>query len=80
MGGSELLNRVSIDPEVCGGQPRIRDTRIPIVVLLDSLADGLKPGQIIDHYPGLTTDAVRAAVAYAAELTRENLWKVAPTG
>ncbi len=79
MRDSGLLDRVSIDPELCGGQPRIRGTRIPIAVLLDSLADGLTPEQIIDHYPVLTTDDVRAAVAYAAELTRENLWKIAPT-
>ena len=77
---TDLLDRVSIDPEVCGGQPCIRGTRVYIAILLDSLAEGLTSEQIIEHYPSLTTDDIRAAVAYAAELTRENVWKVAATG
>ena len=76
----ELLDRVVVDPSVCGGQPCIRGTRIYVSILLDSLAEGLSPEQIIDHYPSLTTDDIRAAVAYAAELTRENVRKVPATG
>ena len=76
----ELLDRVVVDPSVCGGQPCIRGTRIYVSILLDSLAEGFSPEQIIDHYPSLTTDDIRAAVAYAAELTRENVRKVPATG
>jgi len=36
----------------------------------------LTPEEIIDHYPSQTLDDIRAAVAYAAELTRENVWKI----
>jgi uncharacterized protein (DUF433 family) len=67
---SRLLRRVVSDPKVLGGEPRIRGTRIHVAVVLDSLAEGLTPAQIVDHYPPLTEDDVRAAVAYAAELTR----------
>ena len=67
---NRLLKRVVCDPKVLGGEPRIRGTRIHVAVVLDSLAEGLTPAQIIDHYPPLTEDDVRAAVAYAAELTR----------
>ena len=67
---SRLLKRVVSDPKVLGGEPRIRGTRIHVAVVLDSLAEGLTPAQIVDHYPPLTEDDVRAAVAYAAELTR----------
>ncbi len=74
-----LLNRVSVDPHVCGGKPCIRGTRIYIAVILDGLAEGLTPEQIIDHYPQLTLDDIHAALAYAAELSRENVWKV-PVG
>ena len=77
---TDLLGHVSIDPGVCGGQPCIRGTRIYIAILLDSLAEGLTPEQITEHYPSLTTDDIRAAVAYAAELARENVWKVAAIG
>lgn len=67
---NRLLKRIVADPKVLGGEPRIRGTRIHVAVVLDSLAEGLTPAQIVDHYPPLTEDDVRAAVAYAAELTR----------
>lgn len=72
----ELLSRVSVDPRVCGGKPCIRGTRIYIAIILDGLAEGLTPEQLIDHYPQLTSDDIRAALAYAAELSRENVWKL----
>ena len=67
---SRLLKRVVSDPKVLGGEPRIRGTRIHVAVVLDSLAEGLTPAEIADHFPPLTKDDVRAAIAYAAELTR----------
>jgi uncharacterized protein (DUF433 family) len=76
MGYEELLSRVSIEPNRCGGKPCIRGTRIYIAVILDGLAEGLTPEQILDHYPQLTLDDVHAALAYAAELSRESIWKV----
>jgi uncharacterized protein (DUF433 family) len=72
----ELFQRVAVDPNVCTGKPCIRGTRIYIAIILDALAEGLSPEQIIDHYPTLEMDDIRAAVAYAAELAREYLWKV----
>ncbi len=72
-----LLNRVSVDPRVCTGKPCIRGTRICIAIILDALAEGLSPQEIIDHYPSLEVADIRAAVAYAAELARENVWQVA---
>ena len=67
---NRLLKRIVSDPKVLGGEPRIRGTRIHVAVVLDSLAEGLTPAQIVDHYPPLTEDDVRAAVASAADLTR----------
>lgn len=72
----ELLSRVTVDPKVCAGKPCIRGTRIYISIVLDALAEGLTPAEIIDHYPSLQVEDVRAAVAYAAELARENVWKI----
>lgn len=74
----ELLQRISVEPGVCGGQPCIRGTRIYAAVILDGLAEGLTPEQMIDHYPQLTPDDIRAALAYAGELARENVWKISP--
>ncbi|MBZ5515396.1 MAG: DUF433 domain-containing protein [Acidobacteriia bacterium] len=78
MSHDELLDRITVDPSVCGGRPCIRGTRIDIAIILDGLAEGLTPEQIIDHYPQLTLDDLRGALAYAAELSKENIWKVAP--
>lgn len=73
----ELLDRIRVDPLVAGGKPCVRGTRIYVATLLDGLAEGLTPDQLIDHYPQLTLDDVRAALAYAAELAQENTWKLA---
>ena len=62
---------VSIDPHVCRGEPCIRGTRIMVSVVLDNLADGLTAEEIVKEYPPLTLDGVRASMAYAAELARE---------
>jgi uncharacterized protein (DUF433 family) len=67
----KLLRRVVVKPNVCGGEPCIQGTRINIAVILDSLAEGLSPTEIIKHFPPLTEQDVRAAVAYAAELARK---------
>ena len=72
----DLLARITVNPKVCTGKPCIQGTRIYISIILDALAEGLTPEEIIDHYPSLTTDDIRAAVAYAAELARENVWKI----
>lgn len=73
----ELLKRVTVKPDICAGKPCIRGTRIYIAIILDALAEGFTPEEIIDHYPSLTLDDIHAALAYAAELSRENIWKVA---
>lgn len=70
-------NRITADAAVCGGRPCIRDTRIEIAVVLDGLAEGLTIEDIIDHYPQLTREDILAALAYAAELAHESVWKMA---
>jgi len=62
---------ITVDPQVCHGQACIKGTRIMVSVVLDNLADGLSAEQIVANYPGLTPEAVRAAIAYAAELSHE---------
>jgi uncharacterized protein (DUF433 family) len=72
----ELLRRITVDPKICGGFPCIRGTRVQVAIVLDALAEGLTDEQILQHYPFLSVVDIRAAVAYAADLTRENVWKV----
>jgi len=60
-------DRIQSKAEVCHGKPCIRGTRIMVSVILDNLAEGLAPEEVIDEYPPLTLEDVRAAAA----LTRE---------
>jgi uncharacterized protein (DUF433 family) len=52
--GHDLLRRISIDPKVCFGKPRIRGTRIWVSPILDNLAEGVSPEELLDAYPQLT--------------------------
>ena len=67
------LDRISIDPNVCFGKPCIKGTRIWVSLILDFLASGETPEQILASYPQLTTDDIRAAIAYGAEVARERI-------
>ena len=62
---------ISIDPKVCHGKPCIKGTRIMVSVILDNLAEGLTPEEIVAEYPPLTLENVRSAISYAAALARE---------
>lgn len=62
---------IESDPAVCHGAACIKGTRIQVSVVLDNLAAGLLPNELVQSYPSLTVDAVRAAIAYAAELSHE---------
>ena len=64
---------VVVDPKVCHGRACIKGTRIMVSVVLDNLAAGLTPDEIVQSYPPLTREAVQAAMAYAAELARERV-------
>jgi uncharacterized protein (DUF433 family) len=58
---------------VCHGQARIKSTGIPVSVILDNLAAGLTEQEILTEYSTLTPEAIRASIAYAAELAREEV-------
>jgi uncharacterized protein (DUF433 family) len=58
-------------PSVCGGEVCAVGTRIPITVILDSLAEGSTKDEILHSYPSLKPAHINAALAYAAELARE---------
>jgi uncharacterized protein (DUF433 family) len=66
-------DHITVDPDVCHGKACIKGTRIMVSIVLDNLAAGLEPDEIVRAYPSLTLDAVRAAITYAAELARERV-------
>ena len=64
---------ITVDPAVCHGKACIKGTRVMVSVVLDNLAGGLTPDEIVHSYPSLSREAVQAAMAYAAELARERI-------
>ncbi len=62
---------ISVDPLVCHGKACVRGTRILVTVVLDNLAAGLRPEDVVSSYPSLSVESVRAVIAYAAVLARE---------
>lgn len=71
-----LLQRISIDPNICFGKPRIRGTRIWVSLILDFLANGMTVKELLEEYPQLTEEDIRAAIAYGAEMSRERYVEV----
>ena len=59
------------DPRICGGEICARGTRVLVTNILDSLAEGATREEVLGSYPSLTPEHIEAAMAYAAELARE---------
>jgi uncharacterized protein (DUF433 family) len=70
---ANLLNRISINPNVCFGKPCIRGTRIWVSLILDFLSSGMSEKDILEEYPQLTHEDILAAIAYGAEAARERI-------
>ncbi len=64
--GDRADDRIGIDPAIMGGMPCIRGTRIPVRMILDYLAEGATLPEILQQYPQLTEEDVRATVAFGA--------------
>jgi len=71
-----MLERISVDPNVCFGKPCIKGTRIWVSLILDFLANGMSFEEILEDYPSLTIKDIRAAIAYGAEMSRERFVEV----
>jgi uncharacterized protein (DUF433 family) len=63
--------RISVNPAICHGRACIRGTRIMVSVVVDNIAASLSRKEILQDYPALADADIDAALAYAAELTRE---------
>jgi uncharacterized protein (DUF433 family) len=62
-----ITDRIEINPKVMLGKPVIRGTRIPVELILRKLSEGASEEDLLDAYPRLTRDDIRAALAYAAD-------------
>jgi len=68
-----LLERISINPQICFGKPCVKGTRIWVSLILDQLASGITLDELLADYPQLTREDVPAAIAYGAEVARERI-------
>jgi uncharacterized protein (DUF433 family) len=65
MPATDILNRITANPEIFGGKPIIRGRRISVELILSLLAQGERPEALLDDYPGLELDDIRACLEYA---------------
>ena len=66
----DLLDRITVSPGIRSGKPCVRGTRITVADVLEYLAGGMSQDEIIADFPELTSDDVRACLAFAAERER----------
>lgn len=71
MGKENLLNRITVNPEVMVGKPTIRGLRITVEQILKALAGGVTVEELLEDYPELEREDIQAALIYASELVNE---------
>lgn len=69
----DFEKNITSDPAICGGEPVIRGTRVTLRTVLACLADGDSIQQILDNFPSLTEEDVRAVIAFAAHSAKEDI-------
>lgn len=74
----EWKNRIETDPEICGGRPRVKGTRLTVEFVLGLKAAGWSEAQILESYPHLTDEDLRAVFALAQALIEEEKFLVLP--
>jgi uncharacterized protein (DUF433 family) len=74
MGKHQWGKRITVDPRRRSGEPCIRGTRIPVSLIVESLADGDTPEDLLDAYPQLHKEDIQAALRYAAECMRSSVF------
>jgi len=68
---NKLIDRISVNPNICFGKPCIKGTRIWVSLILDLLANGMTIKEILNEYPQIKEEDIRACIAYGAEMSRK---------
>ena len=65
---NKLLDRITLNPDIFFGKPSIRNMRYPVEMILDLLGAGMTEAEILEDYPDLETEDIRACLVFAARL------------
>jgi uncharacterized protein (DUF433 family) len=65
-----LLNRITINQDICHGKPTIRNMRYPVELILDLLSSGMTHSDIIEDYPAIQEEDIMACLAFASRLAK----------
>ena len=69
----ELLDRITVDPDILVGKPVIRGTRIPVYLIVEFIANGMTTKDILKEYPRLKEEDIKAALLYASKLAESEV-------
>jgi len=72
-GGNKVLERISVNSNICHGKACIKGTRVPVHIILDLLAAGENVENILKAYPQITKEDVHECLLYAARLANEEI-------
>lgn len=74
-----MTDRIEVNPSVMLGKPVIRNTRIPVELVLRKLSEGATVAELLDAYPRLSEEDIRACLTYAADaIAHEDVYSVSP--
>lgn len=65
-----MIDRITINPEICNGRPTIRNTRYTVDLILDLLSAGMNDAEIIEDYPALEINDIKACLSFASQLSK----------
>jgi len=69
---TEINDYIVVDSNICHGQPTFKGTRVMVSIVLEMLEDGADAKEIIEAYPSLTKNHIKAALNFAAQLTERS--------
>jgi len=69
-----LIDRITINPDICHGKPTVRNMRYPVEMILDLLSSGMTFSEIIEDYPAIEENDILACLAFASKLTYQPIY------
>ena len=65
-----LIERITVNADICHGKPTVRNMRYPVEMILELLSSGMTWSEIMEDYPAIEQDDIRACLLFASQLTK----------